>query len=322
MKVTVVVPVYNASSYISRCIDSILSNNYKSYKLLLINDGSTDNTLDILKDYEKRYKNIQVIDQKNRGVSNTRNIAINLAKTKYIMFIDNDDYIKSDYISTYVKAIDNSDYDMVIGGYQRIDDNGKILDNRKIIDSSWGKFVVVSPWAKIYNRDFLVKNDIKFLDYGIGEDVYFYLQIMSKTDRVKVIDYQGYYWYYNNSSISNTSHVGLNDDLDILYLVKECRKKTSSNKLVSENILNYFYVRLILYYLLYSGRNACSKEFVMEYKRLKDYINKNICDFRKLILFHTPKNEVIKFKFILKVFVLLDIFNLIPLFAKIYCKGK
>ena len=322
MKVTIVVPVYNASSYISRCIDSILSNNYKRYILLLINDGSTDNTLDILKDYEKKYENIKVIDQKNRGVSNTRNIAITLAKTKYIMFIDNDDYIKSDYISTYVNAIDNSDYDMVIGGYQRIDDNGKILDDRKIVDSSWGKLVVVSPWAKIYNRDFLVKNDIKFLDYGIGEDVYFYLQIMSKTDKVKVIDYQGYYWYYNNNSISNTSHVGLNDDLDILYLVKECRQKTGSNKLINENILNFFYVRLIFYYLLYSGRNASSKEFVTEYSRLKEYINESICNFRKLILFHTPKNEDIKFRFILKIFVLLDLFNLIPLFAKIYCRGK
>lgn len=321
-KVTLIIPVYNAELYIERCINSILSNTYKDYDLLLINDGSSDDSLKIMEKYEKEYDNITIVNQKNMGVANTRNKAIQLAKTKYIMFLDNDDYIANDYINTYVDAIEKNNSDVVIGGYQRVNQDGKVLDHRYVKNSSWGKFVIVSPWAKIYCREFLVKNTIQFLDYGIGEDIYFYLQILAKTNKIDVIHYIGYNWFYNTDSISNTCHVGLNKNIDILYLIDKCREKVEETSFFNKNILNYFYIRLIIYYVLYSGKNANSREFVLEYQRLQKYMNKNLNGYKGLVLFHTPLDEDFKFRIIMKIFICIDLFHMIPLFSKIYCKGR
>ena len=105
-KVTIVIPVYNAEKTISKCIDSILNQTNENYQVLLIDDGSKDNSLKVIKEYEKNYpKKIKVISKENEGVVATRNLGIDLCKTKYIMFIDNDDYIDKDYVEQFLSAI-------------------------------------------------------------------------------------------------------------------------------------------------------------------------------------------------------------------------
>ena len=118
-KITIIVPVYNSENYIRRCVDSVLRQSFEDFELLLINDGSTDGSLKILREYEKSDKRIRVINQENMGVAKTRNKGIKLASGKYIMFIDNDDYIENDYINKYYNSIKDTDYDIVIGGYKR-----------------------------------------------------------------------------------------------------------------------------------------------------------------------------------------------------------
>ena len=112
-KVTIIIPVYNSEKYIGRCLDSIVNQSFKDIDILVINDGSTDKSKEIVEEYQSKYRNIKLINQDNIGVAKTRNKAIKLIDTKYIMFIDNDDYIDKyesivdDELSTLNKAIDD-----------------------------------------------------------------------------------------------------------------------------------------------------------------------------------------------------------------------
>lgn len=318
-KISVIIPVYNAEDTIEKCINSIINQTYTDYEIIAINDGSKDNSFNILKNYEKILKDkIKIINQKNQGVSKTRNNAIKLANGDFITFIDNDDFIDKDYLKTYISEIDNSDFDVVIGGYRRVDENNKILYQKKLHDTQWSKYLIVSPWSKIFRRNFLIENKIEFLEYKIGEDVYFNLSILAHNPRVKILKYIGYNWYFNSKSVSNTSQKGLSKDIDITYLLE----KIDAQYIKRDELLNYYYIRYYIWYLLFSGRNSNSSRFMDEYKRIKDwYIKKNIqlniSPFSSKI-----KGESLKDRLIVFMFITFEKLHLIKLFSKIYCRGE
>ena len=115
MKISIIIPVYNCEEYIKKCIDSIIEQTYKDFEVIIINDGSTDNTNYILNEY-KNYSNIIIINQNNHGVSYSRNVGLEKAKGNYICFIDGDDYIDKDYLSTLASHNNNDKYDWIISG--------------------------------------------------------------------------------------------------------------------------------------------------------------------------------------------------------------
>ena len=121
--VSIIIPAYNAEKYIEQCIDSIISQTYKNIEVIIVNDGSTDNTLAICEKYAKEDKRIKIVKKKNEGVSKARNDGIKIATGKYIMFIDSDDYIDDDYIEIMHKNIVEKKADLVVSNYTR-DKNG------------------------------------------------------------------------------------------------------------------------------------------------------------------------------------------------------
>ena len=153
--VSIIVPIYNSEKYIERCIKSILNQTYKNFELILINDGSTDKSIDILNKYKKIDKRISIIDKKNEGVAKTRNLGIQKAKGKYVMFIDNDDFINKNYVETYYKIIKEKKLDIVIGGYERVNSKGKVIKRVEFKNRPFNKemiYKICSPWAKIYKK--------------------------------------------------------------------------------------------------------------------------------------------------------------------------
>ena len=153
-EVTVIVPVYNSEKYIAKCIESILNQTFRNFELLIINDGSKDNSQKIIEEYQKKDpERIVIVNQENKGVSKTRNEAIKMANGKYLMFIDNDDYIDKDYIETFIKEIKENDLDVVLGGYRRPNEDGKIVKELRLKDEEWSKFMIFAPWAKIYKKE-------------------------------------------------------------------------------------------------------------------------------------------------------------------------
>lgn len=313
-KVSIIIPVYNSEKYISKCLDSVLNQTYKNIEILVINDGSKDNSIDILREYEKKDDRIVVIDKENEGVAKTRNQGIKKATGDYIMFIDNDDFIDEDYVETYLK---NTDYDIVIGSYKRTDINDKILFKYNLDEKSiWSKYVVLAPWAKLYKKDFLIKNNIEFLNYGIGEDVYFNLLCYSKTNNIKVINDFKYNWFYNNESVSNTKQRGLKKTVDITVLLNNLLTFVDLNSEYNK----YFLERYIYWYLLFSGKQASKGDFTEQYNNYIKWLNDNKIKSNIKPLF--LKGEPFKIKMVVIIFRMIRKLHLIKLFSKVYCKGE
>lgn len=125
--VSVIIPVYNAQEGIKQCLDSLLNQSFTDFEIILLNDGSTDNSLEVIKKYAADNDFIRVIDKENEGVAKTRNKGIQLANGKYIVFIDNDDFVDSDYLERFYNEIDQEQLDIVLGGYKRVNQEMKTL---------------------------------------------------------------------------------------------------------------------------------------------------------------------------------------------------
>ena len=135
--ISIISPVYNAQEGIKQCIDSLLNQSFTDFEIILINDGSTDNSLEVIKEYADANDFIRVIDKENEGVAKTRNKGIQLAKGKYVVFIDNDDFVDSDYLERFYNEIDQEQLDIVLGGYKRVNQEMKTLFKQDLTQSEW-----------------------------------------------------------------------------------------------------------------------------------------------------------------------------------------
>lgn len=315
-KLSIIIPVYNASAHIKKCLDSIMIQLEENYELLLINDGSKDDSEMILREYEKKYpNNVRVISKENEGAAKTRNLGIKEARGKYICFIDNDDFVDKGYFINFLEAADEES-DIVIGGYRRVELDKirfQVIPN----SSEWYKYIITAPWAKIYRRDFLIYNNIEFLDYGLGEDVYFSIVAYSCTDKIKVIDYIGYNWYFNTKSVSNTSQKGFNPQLDPVYLLERIYQRVGIRK----REYSYYYVRYGVWYLLFSGKNANKEEFLMEYRKIFLWYKTNSIEEKFPVFSKETEGEKYSVKLVIKSFLILHKMKLVKIFANFYCKG-
>ena len=141
--VSIIVPVYNAQSHLSRCLESICGQEYKNLELIVINDGSKDKSLPVCEEFRKKDSRILLVDKANSGVSDTRNLGLKLAGGKYVQFVDSDDYIAPDYTARLVEAAEKTDADLVISPYTMVIPAGaskpeqvleKIQDGLGVID--------------------------------------------------------------------------------------------------------------------------------------------------------------------------------------------
>lgn len=324
MKASIIIPIYNAAKTLPYCLDSILNQTYKDFEIILINDGSIDNSQKIIDSYKKKYpKIIRSYSQRNSGIAKTRNKGMELSKGKYLFFIDNDDYIDNDYIETFVNEIEKRNCDVLIGGYRRVSENGKILYQKQPINTPWSKYMFITPWGRIYKRKLLIKNKISFLDLNIGEDVG--LNILANLKlKVETTTYTGYNWVNKSSSTSNTLHKGMRKNVDFIPLLEKITNDSKSINFPSEekSLFEYFVIKTSIYYLLHSGRKVeysilkAQKDSIFkwlgknypEYKR-----NKNISPLR-------PKGEAFSIRGIVFVYILLKKLRLENTFLWVYSK--
>lgn len=315
--VSVVIPVYNAQEGIKQCLDSLLNQTFTDCEIILLNDGSTDNTLEVIKGYASKNDCIRVIDKENEGVAKTRNRGIHLAKGEYIVFIDNDDFVDSDYLERFYNAIDQEQLDIVLGGYKRVNQDLKTLFKQDLTQSEWSKYIIVAPWARIYRTSFLIDNEIEFFDYPIGEDVIFTLSAYNLTEKIKIIDYNGYNWFFNEKSISNTSQRGFNPIIDIVYFLSHLLQVAGDSKYI-----RYFIKRYYIWYLLFAGRAASSSSFMDQYKKIKQWISKENIDSSLTPLSSEITGERMQTVVSVLAFRTFERLRLVSLFSKLYCKGK
>lgn len=323
-KVTIVVPIYNSERYLEKCLDSILKQTYQDFEILTVNDGSRDRSLEILEKYKKKYpEKIIVINQENKGVAQTRNESIQRANGEYIMFIDDDDYIDEDYIEKFIIEAEKNNYDIVLGGYRRITEELKVLKTKKLDDVEWSKFIIMAPWAKIYKKNYLIKNNINFLQSNIGEDVFFNLKAMNFSDRIKIIDYVGYNWFYNTKSVSNTIQKNITK-LDVYKLLNSSYNMLKNAEILEkkyELIMTYF-TRYIIWLLSFSVKGMKFKIISKEYENLFKWLETKFPEYKKNknITFFKPEGEEKKQRVMQKIFLIANNIHVGKLLVYLYSK--
>lgn len=323
-KVTIIIPVYNSEKYIGKCLDSILAQTYTDYEIIVVNDGSKDNSQEIINAYKIKYPDkIISIEQENKGVAITRNESIYRATGKYLMFIDNDDFIDKDYIQTYISIAEEGDYDAVIGGYRRPNENGKIIRTLQLKESEWAKFMIMTPWAKIFKKQYLLDNNISFLKNNIGEDIYFNLKAMLLSEKIKVIDYIGYNWFFNTTSVSNTNQKNI-QNLQVYELLNSCYDMLKEENLLDDNyeILKTHFTRYIIWLLSFSTKKLNYKIISKEYDKLFKWLEEKFPDYRKnkMISYTKPYGEVFSIRFLVKSFMIAHKLHLGKALTYLYSK--
>lgn len=215
-KISVIVPIYNAEKYIQRCLDSILMQADESIELILINDGSTDKSEEIIKTYFETYKNIiKYIKKENNGVANTRNVGLENATGDYIIFVDSDDYIDKDLFKNIKQYIEN---DIDIIKYKAIietEDGNKIGQYEGPIfdivsgEEAFSKLcfddeMVDALWVYAYKRELFTKNNLKFIKDADHEDFGLIPLIILKAKTFISTNIQGYHYVQSKNSVTRT----------------------------------------------------------------------------------------------------------------------
>jgi Glycosyltransferases involved in cell wall biogenesis len=255
-QISIIVPIFNGEKHLVRCIDSIINQTFGIDRilLLLLNDGSSDSSISIANSYAERFPNsIKVYSQKNMGTAKTRNKGVSLAKTKYIMFVDQDDFIDNDYCETFYRNAESTGADVVAGGFRRTDSK-KVFYTRRANDTIWYPFVHAEAWAKIHRTDFIKKIGAEFFDNVFGEDIPFTLQETLCTSNFKTIDYTGYNWFINKKSITRTVHRDFSK-LNLSSLLKKL------GELDNSQLTEYYIFIVSLYAFIMSSVRINKKEF-------------------------------------------------------------
>ena len=324
-KISVIIPIYNGGEYIKKCVDSVLNQKHfdiQSFEILLLNDGSKDNSEKIITAYAKRHSSIiRAISHKNMGVAKTRDKGIGQAKGEYIIFIDQDDYIDPDYCKRLLAAVERGDYDIAICGFRRPGTGLRIINkNIKLKNTEYAKYICTGVFAKIHKASFLREKNIKSFHTTYGEDIGFVLHEYARTNKVTIIEnYAGYNWFYNKTSVSNTAHKELLVVLPVLIKMLDKIKHYDTQTAEYE----YYILQTIVAYLLWSGRLANRKDFKIAYNKVFDWVYTNYPHINhNKYVYIGPGGSPKLTRTSISIFMILHKLKLISLFSLIYCKGK
>ena len=252
--ISVIIPVYNGEKYLSECLESVLNQTYQNLEIIIVNDGSTDNTKSIVEDYSRRDSRILLLNnEESRGVSEARNYGIKTSNGNYICFIDADDVVKNDFIEKIFFKMDD-DTDVVCCGYYEVQDNidnilkEHTLPNKKAntVDESYRLYseyltesvVMQAVWGKIFRKDLF--KDISFEPLKVGEDEVLFVNIMTLNAAIKTINYIGYYYRFHSDSSLQNANKGkefAENNYKAKYIIAKrmenvseyCKKQSASN---------------------------------------------------------------------------------------------
>ena len=294
--VSIVVPIYNVDKYLAKCLDSLVNQTLKDIEIILVNDGSTDNSGKIAKEYSEKYKNVYYYEKKNGGLSDARNYGMKHAKGDYIAFIDSDDYAELDtYELMYKKALnENLDYVECNFVWEYPNDLAK---NRIDIIKPYSnkkemlKNVRVVAWNKLIRKEIIDKNKLEF-PFGLHyEDIEFTYKLIPHLNSYSFINETCIHYMQRNNSIANVQNKRTEEIFEIFDHIFSYYKE---NDIYQEYLdeLEYDYVRLLLCSSLKRMCKIQDKKVRKELLTKTWYnINKNFPEWKKNPIIKAKKSK-------------------------------
>ena len=325
-KVSIIVPLYNGEKYIKKLLSNIFSQTYSNIELILINDGSSDGTYDLVQKLIKKSPNtikVILINQDNQGISKTRNNGLDEASGDYVVFIDQDDGINRDYIERLVEEIKKQQVDLLISGYTLVDSSGKVLDKWILNpDKEYSKYRIIAPWGRIFKKEIIDKYSIRFMDTKVSEDLYFNLVYMSFCEKIGVSSYCGYRWLFNESSESHSNWNKISEDRNPLLVLNQIKKDMNNDHCLNNDCLEYMQIKHIIWYLFYVAKSANKKELYKAYSTVFEWLKGNWPYYYKnKVMRHPVKyGDALKVGVIVFVSILLNRAKLLYPILRIYSK--
>ena len=290
--ISIIIPVYNLEKYIETCVRSLLCQTYSNIEIILVNDGSTDNSGVICDELSKKDNRVVVLHQSNSGVSDARNNALDMMNGEFVTFVDGDDYVSSEFIEVLYNALESTNADIATCGHYRVSFEGKlnkvynisencddiiVLDGKDSLKNMfYGKICSASSGSKLYNKRFF--KTLRFPDYIMGEDTFVVYHAFSNASVIAHTNKPLYYYVQHEMSVTNnkSNYFKFYDYVKLYDHIISCDKHLNdkdyflslSNRLIENNFWVYMKLR------------KCPEMFLLE----KKHIEANIKKFRKYVI--------------------------------------
>lgn len=264
MKISVIVPVYNVEKYIKKCLDSLVNQTLNGVEIIVVNDGSPDNSQMIIDEYTKKYKNVKSYIKENGGLSDARNYGIKKATGEYISFVDSDDYIRNDMLEIMYNYAIKEDLDVVVCDSINVYDNGSeilIKSNNNYSDNDVRNYIISPPMActRLFKKTIFDK--IQFKKNIYYEDLEMTPKVVNITDKIGFVSEGLYYYVQRDGSIMKQNV--FNKKLLNIFDVLKSNKDLLEDKFPEE--IEYMYITHLL--------RTASLRF-LNYDNGKEYIYK------------------------------------------------
>ena len=305
-KLSIIVPVYGVEKYIDKCLNSLVKQSLKEIEIIVVNDGTKDDSQKIIDKYVKKYPDkIKSYIKENGGQGSARNYGLKKATGEYIGYVDSDDFVEKDmYKKLYNKAKENN-YDIVVCGNYNVSEDyqNKNIDafinnyNTDLENIFFGKMAV---WNKIYKRDILIKNKLEFKEKVWYEDLAFTLKAIMNSNTFAFIDEPLYDYLIREGSTMNNSNVKRNLEIleafnDILSYIQHNKKEEYFSK-IEFLAIDHIYISAIVRVLKAEADDKVKRETI---NKLIDYMNKKFPNYKNNKYINTlSKNRKIIYKLI------------------------
>lgn len=278
--VSVIIPIYNRARTISVAIDSLLSQSFKDFEIILINDGSTDNTEEVLEKYIKQDKRIKLFIQENSGVSSARNLGLRMSEGQYITFLDSDDFYDPTYLEELYIRIQEKDAEICFCGYNKIYEGTKVKNKTVFTEKNvltnylFGKLNVhISGW--MIKKELLELHGLRFTEgLSWGEDVEFICKVLLNSNKLTYV--QDYLTNYTMDTTANNlsafSLDKIDKDVQSLLNVLEYKNAKSNHSDLHKAILGYRLPALIIYRLNEALKQKNTEEIIEYYEKYFKFI--------------------------------------------------
>lgn len=232
--ISIIIPCYNMEQKIEKCISSIKNQSYKNFEAIFVDDGSTDQTKDVIEENIKNDDRMKYFFKENGGVASSRNYGIEKATGTYICFIDSDDYVEEDYLKELHDNLVSNKSDISICNFTRVYED-KAVENR--VENDFYHIIrFPAAWNKLYKTSLFKDNDIEFPDKRVGEDLSVFGRLLMITDRISVVEKSLYNYIQSSTSLTHTYDDSQYDTFEMTESIENFAKE--------RNVYDKFYSRL------------------------------------------------------------------------------